>query len=364
MNPNEIFKAINSGPRGTRHKLTFPVRNARFHAEGSPFVGDYVPDDSKAYVEFEICHSLPFVAGPAHVGGYGGFHPAALSRSHHRLRHQQTNLNHMLRAYDPENIPHDRIIGAVVDTYYPPEPEGGWTIPDSPDDAIPMRVLGVVFKAAQGALDMLTKHVDGKQTWSVSIEATANGLADIGIWIPDRRELIPILSADDALLEKVSRGDNGEIKLGNDDSGNPLALCLGAIDGMIIFEGVGYTTMPAEAAAEIVGVRMERAAGSGDAEFEFATSLRKNWPSIWRMTCRLQGLRTPEEAFSEWAVVRQHRKPEAEKSWNASRAKAASILSTMQGPPAAVARLKWGLATQQDLADIDALKLRRTARNA
>lgn len=380
MKPNDILNVLKSHPGGRTSMVTFPVRNARLLAEGSCFFGKYTPDSSKAYVEFEICHSLPFVAGPAHVGGYAGFHPAALSRSHEGLRHQQTNLNHMLRAYDPspdkKTIPTDRIIGAVVDTFYPEEPDGGWVVPESADAAIPMLVCGVVFKAAQGALDMLNKHVKKKETWSVSIECTCRDLSDLGIWIADKRELVPILQADDALLEKISRGKDGHIELGNDDSGNPLALCFGAIDGMIVFEGVGYTTRPAESVAEITSIRMsaESTPGMMESDFQFAEGLRRSWPSIWNMSAAVAGVPTSSTGFTIWGRLRAsgelakpeigERKPESlsgklKADWMAARAKVQTALEATTGAAAAVARLKWGLATADDLGVIVALKARR-----
>ncbi len=360
MKPNDIFSALKSSPRTSR--VVFPVRNARMLAEkGSPFSGKYTPDNSKAYVEFDICHSLPCVTEPPQVGLRSGFHPAALSRSHEGLRHQQTNLNHMLRAYDPtpdkKTIPHDRIIGAVIDTHYPPPPEGGWVIPESEADAVPMHVLGVVFKAADGAMEMLNNHVEKKETWSVSIECTARSLEDLGIWIPDKRELVPLLQADDALLEKVSKDSAGRIQLGDDDSGNPLALCFGAIDGYIIFEGVGYTTMPAETLAEITKVRLS-AAGIGKDEFQLASSLRRNWPSIWKLTCRLNGLPSAESAFSMWSSEVNGGKGQAIEDWKAARLKASALLDAIKGPQGAVTRLKWGLATQSDKDAIAQMKAR------
>ena len=343
--------------------VSFPVRHARLLAEGGPFAGKYVPDATKAYVEFEICHSLPFVAGPAQVGGYCGFHPAALSRSHEGLRHQQTNLNHMIRAYDPQNIPRDRIIGAVVDTYYPPEPDGGWVIPESVDGAIPLLVLGVVFKQAQGAMDMLTKHVEGKQTWSVSIECTCASLDDLGIWVPDKQELVPICQADDALLEKLSRDASGHIQVGNDDLGSPLALCYGAISGNIIFEGVGYTTSPAESEAEIRGIRMSASAGMSDEDFSFAESLRRSWPSIWRLGVAVAGVPKSDTGFTIWAKLRAGGfKGHAAGEWAACRGKVQATLKPMTGAAAAVTRLKWGVATGEDREVIEGVKAQRRRR--
>ncbi len=338
MKTSEILECLSAsaGPAKARGPVVFEVRNARLlAAEGSPFSGKYAPDARKAYVEFDICHSLPNVSKLPHVGCVSGFHPAALARCHAVLRHQQTNLHHLLRAYDPDTIPHDRIIGAVVDTWYPEEPKGGWVVPEKREEAIPIRVLAVVFKMANGAAAMLKKHVEGKEEWSVSIECSAATLDDVGIWIQDERKLVPLKEADDDLLAKVNKSKNGGLELGKDASGNPLALAYGAIDGEILFEGVAYTPDPAELAAEITRVRMSAA----EFDFDFANGIRRNWPSIWHSDKGMNAV-----AFSLWAEMRAGRKSKAIEDFTTRRLEVAATADEEDVSLAAVVRLmKWGV---------------------
>ena len=52
------------------------------------------PDACRGYIEFDICHSLPAIAGPVQAGNYVGYFPETLAASHQSLQHQQFNLNH------------------------------------------------------------------------------------------------------------------------------------------------------------------------------------------------------------------------------------------------------------------------------
>lgn len=234
----------------------------------SPFAGMFKPDGWKGYVEFDICHSFPVIAGPtSETGNYIGFHPATLARSCGGLVHQQTNLHHLIKAYNPKKISRDRIVGAVVATYYPPAPSSGWSIPDSKDKAIPIKVCAVIFKQAEGALELL-KQADqedraGRRQWSVSIECLMKSFEDFGIYIPSERKIVPILEADDDLLSAVSRNKSGQFIIGQ-YKGEQLAFAYGGNGGEVIFQGVGYTPTPAEREAEITSVRLSRSDLSGD----------------------------------------------------------------------------------------------------
>lgn len=242
--------------------LTFEPQNVRFLGEGSPFAGLFKADTSKAYIEFEICHCAPVVAGPNGAGNFVTYHPGPLSRSHNKLLHQQTNLGHLIKAYDPEKITRDRIVGAVVATYYPPEPEGGWTLPKEKSAAIPIKVCAVVFKQAEGALTMMEEHNKGKRKWSVSIEvALSDPLNNMGLYIPSENRIVTMAEADDDLLTAVERDEESgqwlirKVKSGP-LKGEQLAFAYGAVDGEMIFQGVGYTPNPAEKEAKLTHLRM------------------------------------------------------------------------------------------------------------
>jgi len=237
--------------------------NCQLLAEGSPFSGLYQSDDYKAYVEFDICHSLPVVAGPASVtGNYVGWHPAALARSHSGLIHQQTNLHHLIKKYAPKRIARDRIVGAVVATYYPAEPSGGWGIPETKEEAVPIKVLAVVFKQAEGVEELLSQadvRAPVKQEWSVSIEQTLpreNPFENMGIYVPSERKVWTLYETPEEILEEaVSVNDDGHYIIGK-YKGEQLAFVYGAVEGNIVFQGVGYTPRPAEAEARITSIRL------------------------------------------------------------------------------------------------------------
>lgn len=227
--------------------------NVQMLSEGSPFAGRYTPDDWTAYIEFDICHSLPVLAGPASAtGNYVGVHPAVLASNHRGLVHKQTNLHHLVKFYDPKRIQKDRIMGVVVDTHYPPEPEGGWEIPEDAANAVPIRVCAAVFKQAEGALTMIEEHITGKKKWSVSVEYICR-LSDMGVYVPSTREILSL--SDERVSAAVSRNKKGRLIIGK-VAGEQLAFAYGGVDGKLGFQGVGYTPRPAEKEAEITGVHL------------------------------------------------------------------------------------------------------------
>ena len=166
------------------------VKNARLLAEDSPFANDYVPDQSKAFIEFEICHTLPDYLGPVAMGqgkkngkdytvtNLCGFFPDTLEVSHEALQYQQLNLRHLLAAYDESTGPNkkirnDAIVGCIVATRFPRKPQNGWRVPgNSKGGTASIRACAVVFKLAKGMDRLMGEHLTGRQEQSVSIEVT------------------------------------------------------------------------------------------------------------------------------------------------------------------------------------------------
>jgi hypothetical protein len=249
---------LRSGGLGIQSsRIDLVAENVRMVDKNSQFYGMFQPDEHSAFVEFDICHSLPVIAGPAyHTRNYTCWHPASLCKSHRGLLYKQTNLHHMIKSYDPEEIPRDRIIGAVVMTSYPQMPEGGWVIPENKEDAIPIRACAAIFKQAEGALEMLNDHKSGRQKWSVSIEMAGKSVDQMGIYFPGQRKIVPLIEVpDDVMMEAVSKDDCGCLCVGK-HRGEQLALCYGGTGGEIIFRGVGFTPTPAEKEARIRGVEL------------------------------------------------------------------------------------------------------------
>ncbi len=235
-------------------KVTFQPENMREVAEGSPFAGQFQADRWKAYVEFDICHSLPVIAGPTgNTGNYLGYHPDVLARCHATLQHQQMNQHHLIKAYNPDHILSDAIVGAVVGTWFPEAPEGGWTIPEGKENAIAIRACGVVFRQAEGAQRMLDEITNKRRTWSVSIEVVPSNFESLGLYRPSTGQIVPLLEADDDLLECIEKDENGRM-LVRKSQGEQIVLVMGAVTGSVEFQGVGYTPRPAEREAKIIQV--------------------------------------------------------------------------------------------------------------
>jgi hypothetical protein len=259
-------KALALPPRA---RIDLTAQNVRLVDQNSPFFGMFEPDDYSAFVEFDLCHSLPVIAGPAyHTGNYTCWHPAALEKSHRTLLFKQTNLHHFIRSYAPEEISRDRIVGAVVMTSFPAAPDGGWVIPDSKEAAIPIHCCATVFKQAEGALEMLRDHTTGRQNWSVSVEMAGRSYEEMGIYFTQQNRLISFLEAPDDVLEAaVTKDECGCILLGKFQS-EQLALCYGGKDGSFIGRGVGFTPSPAEKEAHLTKVSLSASAGpTADSSF-------------------------------------------------------------------------------------------------
>lgn len=224
--------------------------------EASPFGGMFQPDDWRAYIEFDVCHSFPQVIGPTRQGSIIGFTPAVLAASHGSLIHQQLNLRHLIKAYDPQNITRDRIIGCIVACSFPRAPFGGWKIPATAEEAPCIHACAVVFKLAEGVAAMLGKHQTSTQKQSVSMETWAE-MGDIGLYDPRSREVWSMEDAPDELLAQVSM-DDGRLRVGKLGDGTQPALAYGIVDTPISFRGVGMTPNPAERTARVTAVMAER----------------------------------------------------------------------------------------------------------
>lgn len=239
----------------TQERFDLLGENLRMIAAHDPLWAGLVPDGAKAYVGFEICRSLPHVAGPELHGRYFGFHPAVLARSHRKLLHQQTNLGHALAAY---GAPRDRIVGTVVGVAFPEKP-GGWReLPESPAAAPAMQVVAVLHKRAEGVARLLGNHQSGRVPHSVSIEAAGG---DLHIYDPGERTITPLTDAIERYGEEVIRRDPEQGWQAGAFEGRQLAFAPGGEAGSVEFEGVGYTPSPADRAAKITDIRAETEGG-------------------------------------------------------------------------------------------------------
>lgn len=233
----------------------------------SPFAGKFEPDASKAFLEFDICHSVPDFAGPVGMGAgvvnYTSFFPATLEQSAGSLQYQQLNLRHLLRAYGSEAAPvaNDRIVGCVVAAALSKrKPMAGWRAPGKPDgETCSIKACAVVFKLAAGVGKMIGDHLTGRQAQSVSIEVTT-GYDNLGVYRPSTDELVPLLEPSAeifaAYTDRWKSHQNPMPQVGQID-GEQLLVIYGT-GGPVHFRGVGVTPNPAERAAEIVGLWAEQ----------------------------------------------------------------------------------------------------------
>lgn len=259
MRREQFAERCRSGKPLKPEEFELEAVNVRALCEGSVFADRFTPDAWKKYIEFDICHSLPVIAGPASTtGNYIGYHPAVLAASHASLFHQQTNLHHLIQSYYKKGeVPHDHIVGCVVGTHYPAEPEGGWKIPEKASEAIPIHAAAVMWRVAAGVDEVLKELASVDQKWSVSIEVITERLSDLGIYIPSERRIVNLAEATDDLMAAISFDEEaGVLRLGKHASGEQLVLAYGASDRKVTFQGVGYTPNPAEPTARITGVRL------------------------------------------------------------------------------------------------------------
>lgn len=226
-------------------------------AAASPFEAlKYEPDLFKCYVEFDICHSFPQITGPTMHGAYLGYHPAVLAANHGSLRHQWMNLRHLTAANAGDGKTRDRIVGCIVATHFPAPPPLGWKIPEKPEDAPCIKGCAVLFKLAEGMNRVIGDHQTSRQPWSVSIEVDAT-LDNVGIYQPSTREIWPLATAPDDLLEAVTVDPKSRNLVIGRARGEQLAFAYGHTNGKLHYRGVGMTPRPAEKTAKITSITAE-----------------------------------------------------------------------------------------------------------
>lgn len=272
------------------------ISNLRFadFAEGSPFAGKgYKADAWKAYVEFDLCHTLPGVwLGPVSSGDYIGFLGETLAASHASLRHQQFNYRHQLKQYAPDgekNGKRDRIIGCIVDTAMAQKPMEGWWSPANRNGKETcIHACAVVFKLAEGVDEILGAHIASRETQSVSIE-TITTPENLSILRPSTAEMHPYLEMPEEWLPAlVAQKGSNRPRVGT-LNGEQLIVVYGGGGKPVGFRGVGMTPNPAEkfagtatAAARITAVNCEMMAVAAEAvpgllcgrRLEFSTGRR------------------------------------------------------------------------------------------
>ena len=245
-----------------------------------PVFGEVAPDNWTAYARIRFGKSLPLVAGPESISGaVFGIHPAVVARSFPTILHKQMNLGHQLKALGAKR---DRVVGCILQCAFPEEPEGGWTVPTSVDDAPHITAVAALFKQAEGVPDMLGKHLGGKVKMAVSMEFTYFH-DEVGIYDPATNTTYDRADIPKSLMGFLAEDERGHLLLRKNSRSPQLVLALGGVSGRIWFSGVGYTDRPAESTAGIESIAASRregmmVCGSVSEAPSFAPGMQVKWP--------------------------------------------------------------------------------------
>lgn len=234
-----------------KNPCEFLTEVSEVHA-GSELWPEVMPDNYKAYVEYEICTSLPNIIGPEMHGRVIGYHPQVLANSYRSLLHQQNNIGHSMKVYGATR---DRIVGTVVGVAFPEMTEA-WVMPESLATAPKIKVLAVVHKAAEGVEKLLGKHLTSREKMSVSIESTCL-TRDYSVFDPSDESFINLLSAPEKFGKDIMWFDKKRGLQIKKFEGRQLVLCPGGESGVVEFMGVGFTPTPAEKIAQITDIRAQ-----------------------------------------------------------------------------------------------------------
>lgn len=236
----------------------------------------FVPDEFSAYVEFYLGHSFPVV-----ITDGTALHPQVVANSHLSLEGKVFNFVHLMRSYNPKEIPRDRILGTVVavELTRPLPPDGVWLAPVLESDAVGIRCVAVMHKQAEGVQAILDYWAQGKTPftetpWTVSMEnrvdvATCSflvqgdaGLEEFAAGTPaDLRDQgwvnVPLMEAplDLARCMNTEEDDEAEarkdIRLCRQFAGRRTVLLIGGLAGSVRFKGVGLCPRGKEHTARV-----------------------------------------------------------------------------------------------------------------
>lgn len=239
----------------------------------------YTSDHATAYMEFNLSHAFPVYldnAAPGEMPERTAIHPQVVANSYRSLAGKVVNLGHIMRAYDPEQHPRDRILGTVMDVEFPPAPAGGWTVQGDPGQAPGIRAVAALHKQAEGVPTILETWEQGRTPfsetpWTVSMESESRradggflvrcgsqaaqyGLDDYVRQTPsDLLALdwvyVPWGMAPAGLLECLKAGEY--LGLDHEYYGLPTRFLNGGLAGRIAYHGVGLVTLGKESAAAV-----------------------------------------------------------------------------------------------------------------
>lgn len=206
----------------------------------------WTPDEATAYVQFRLAHSLPSITT------YGtSLHPGTVANSYRTMLHKVFNFAHQMKAYDPEKIPRDRILGSIIDVEFTgtPAEDGMYPVPASTKDAPGIRAVATLHKMAEGAPKIIGLQKGGRISWEVSLEAhyrvseSAWALPEEGGW-----RFIPCPEAPEELQACWNPKKHA---VDRDYQGVRPVLLMGGVNGRVQFLGVGLVPRGAESTNKV-----------------------------------------------------------------------------------------------------------------
>lgn len=246
-----------------------------------PIFGSHTPDAYTAYSVVKFGRSLPLVVGPeSRSGAIFGIDPSVIARSYQSIIHKQMNMGHQLVVLGSKE---DRICGCVLAAAFPEEPEGGWVVGDSIEDAPCITAFAALHKQAKGVDKMVGQHLTGKVKMAVSMEFTFYR-DQVGVYDPKTKTTYDRKDIPKELWSFLAEDQDGRLLLKKGGTRNPAPiLAIGGKSGYIWFSGVGYTSRPAEKTAEVESIAAEMRDGlmvcESSAVIEFAPGMPVTWPA-------------------------------------------------------------------------------------
>lgn len=226
--------------------------------EKDQFFGEAKPDQFTAYSRIKFGKCLPLITGPESVSGQiFGMHPAVVARSYPGILHKQMNMGHTVTYLGSKE---DRICGCVLGASYPEEPEGGWEVPASIEEAPSITAFAALFKQAKGVDKMLGNHLSGKVKMAVSMEMIYFW-NEMGIYVPEENKVYNRNEIPRSIQGHIFEDQKGRLLIRNSARSPKLVLAIGGTRGRVVFSGVAYTDNPAESTAEVESIAAERREG-------------------------------------------------------------------------------------------------------
>lgn len=219
-----------------------------------------IPDDTKGYLLCRLAFGFPV------VNEFGqAFHPQVIANSYTTMLHQNVNLEHTMVAYDPEKNRQDKVVGSVVAVDFPRNPLGGWKIDPDPAKAPFITAAASFTKLARGMDTIIGKHLSGKHTYSVSLEAAFPfSETAFAVQLKDGQkpkfntpadmlaagwEYVPVMEAPDELLLTYSVKKKRII---SDFNNRKVVQMVGGLNNAVHFAGFAIVAYQAEQPAEIL----------------------------------------------------------------------------------------------------------------